>query len=70
MTFCYKVGIHSEVNIIELYEKPSNESWNVIYNTDKVDEAYINFINIVSTLYNEYCLIRNVQQKNPLVKPG
>ena len=31
----------------------NNESWNVIYDTDNVDEAYDSFINIISALYNE-----------------
>ena len=48
-TSCYKVKHHSEVNVIKLYEQLSNESWNVIGDTDNVDEAYDNLINIVST---------------------
>ena len=69
MTSYYKVRNHSEVNMIKLYEKLSNESWNAIYDTDNVDEAYNNFINTVSTLYNECCPIRNVQPKKSLVNP-
>ena len=57
---------HSEVNMIKHYEKISNESWNAIYDTDNVDEAHNNFINTVSTLYNECCPLRNEQPKNPL----
>ena len=52
--------------MIRLYDKLSNDSWNAIYDTDNVDEAYDNFINTVSTLHNECCTFRNVQpQKNP-----
>ena len=56
--------------MIKLYEKLSNESWNVIDDTDNVDEAYDNLINIVSTLYNECCPYRNAQLKNPLANHG
>ena len=63
MTSYYKVRNHSEVNMIKHFEKLSNQSWNAIYDTDNVDEAYNNFINIVSTLYNECCPFRNVQPK-------
>ena len=69
MTTYYKVRNHSEVNMIKLYEKLSNESWNAIYDTDNVDEAYNNFINTVSTLYNECCPFRNVQPQKILSKP-
>ena len=56
-----KVRNHSEVNMISLYEL-GNELWNVIHDIDNVDDAHKNFINIVSTLYNECCPNRNVQQ--------
>ena len=63
MTSCHKVRNHSEANMIKLYKRLSNESWNVFYDTDNVDEAYNNFINIVSTLYNEFCPNMNTQPK-------
>ena len=52
MTSYYKVINHSEVNTIKLYEELSNESWNAICDTDNVDEAFDDFINTVSILYN------------------
>ena len=70
MTSCYKVSNHSEVNMSKLFEKISNESWNVIYDTDNVDEACDYFIKIVLTLYNVYCPYCNVQPKNHLVNHG
>ena len=69
MTSYYKVRNQSEVNMIKLYEKLSNESWNAIHDTDNVDEAYNNFRNTVSTLYNECCPFRNVQPQKILSKP-
>ena len=39
ITSYYKVKNHSEVNMIKPYEKLNNESWNVIYDADNVDEA-------------------------------
>ena len=53
MTSYHKVRNDSEVITIKLFGKLSNESWNAIHDTDNVDEAYNNFINTVSTLYNE-----------------
>ena len=70
MTSYYKVRNQSEVNMIKLYEKLRNESWNAINDTDNVDEAYNNFINTVSTLYNECCPFRYVQPKKSLVNHG
>ena len=64
MTSYYEVGNHSEVNMIKLCEKLSNESLNAVYDTDNVDEAYNNCINTVSTLYNECCPFRNVKKKS------
>ena len=55
--------------MIKLCGKLSNESWNVIYDTDNVDEANNKFINIVSTLYNECCPSRNEQPKKIFGKP-
>ena len=69
MTSYYKVRNHSEVNMIKLHEKLSNESWNAIYDTNNVDEAYNNFMNTVSTSYNECCPLRNGQTKKILSKP-
>ena len=69
MTSYYKVRNQIEVNIIKLYDKLSNESWNAIYYTDNVDEAYNNSMNTVSTFYNECCPFRNVQQQQILSKP-
>ena len=69
MTSYYDVRNHSEVNMIKLYDKLSNESWNAIYDTDNVDEAHNNFMNTVSTLYNECCLYRNAQSKKFFCKP-
>ena len=70
MTSYYKVRNQSEVNMIKLYEKLSNEPWKAIYNTDNVDEAYNNFRNTASTLYNECCLFMHVQPKKSLVNHG
>ena len=64
MTLYYDVKNHSEVNMIKLYEKLSNVSWNAIYDTYNVDEAYINFINTASTLHNVAPLGMS-DQKNP-----
>ena len=47
----------------KLYDKLGNESWNVIYDTDNVDEACSNFMNTVSTLCHEYYPYWNVQPK-------
>ena len=70
LTSHYEVKNHSEVNMIKLYEILSNESCNAICDTDNVDETNSNFINTVSTLYNEYCPFRKVQLKNSLVSHG
>ena len=56
--------------MIKLYEKLNNVSWNAIYDTDNVDEAYDSFNNTVSTSYNECCPFRNEQPKNSLVNHG
>ena len=66
----YKVINHSEVNMIKLHDKLSNESWKAIYDTDNVDESYNNFINAVSTSYNECCPSRNVHTQKSLVNHG
>ena len=55
--------------MIKLHEKLGNESLNKIYDTDNVDEAHNNFINNVSTLYNECYSFRNVQQNKFFSKP-
>ena len=68
MTSYYKVRNHSEVYMIKLHEKLSKESWNAIYDTDNDDEAYNNFLNIVSTSYNERCPSWNVQPKKLISK--
>ena len=63
MASCHRVRNHSEVNKIKLYEKIRNELWTVIYDADDIDETNNNIINIVSTLHNECCPYRNIQQK-------
>ena len=69
MSCYYKVRNHSEVNMTKLNEKLSIESWNANYDTDNVDEAYNNFINTVSALYNECCPFRNIQPQKICSKP-
>ena len=68
MTCCYKVGSHSEVNMIKLCEKLSNESWNVIYDTMLMKPVMI--LSILSQHYILNVAYRNVQPKNPLVNHG
>ena len=69
MTSYYKVRNHSEVSMIKLYEKLGNESWNAIYDTDNVDEAY-NFINTVLIFIMNAALLGMYNPKKSLVNHG